>query len=130
MVTWGPDAWKLTQAERDAILADVHAQADRWHKEQMDAEAALRAAGRQGTHIAMPIDQISCIYAHLVTISRLSNRSLADDFHPLLSKIFGHADMGALHAGQWLPMELRTHVRAAAIAALQKPEEGPDDGAS
>ena len=122
MVTWGPEAWKFTQAERDAILADMRAQADRWHREQVDAEQALRSVGRHDTHVAMPIDQISCIYAHLVTISKLT-RVPTGEFAPRLSRIVGHADMGAVYAGQWLPMTLRMRVRAEAIAALAKPEE-------
>jgi hypothetical protein len=122
MVTWGPEAAKLTEAERAEILADLHRQSDEWHTDYMRARHALEAIEGGTKCIAVPLDDMITIYECFREIIGYYRRYYNDK--PIeegrIPGVFGCADIGACHAGQWLPNDARKQAVTDAESYVEK----------
>lgn len=112
-VTWGPDAHKLSEGERQAIVDGLIADGNKRHELQLRAEDALKDL----PYCAVPTAQLADMYERFLRLIRLGQSSFAEweaapkELRSLRSKVFAQADFGAVFAGQWLPRDVQNEVR-------------------
>jgi hypothetical protein len=81
-----------------------------------EARTMLAKAGMDSV-IAVPTDQMADLYARFLRLSNMGQAtvdewlSMDPGIAALRHAIFAQSDFGALHAGQWLPHEVRSAVR-------------------
>ena len=117
-ITWGPEGATLSEDEKRAIAADLLRDSNQRRDEHDRAVKALEGL----PYIAVPIEQLTDIYARFKRLTRLGQWPLdgydkmSPEVRELKRAIFNEADFGALYAGQWLPKEVRraTHEKVAA----------------
>lgn len=112
-VSWGPDADKLSDAERKAIVESLRAGAIKRREEEQRAVKALEGM----PYVAVPIEQLADMYKRFKRLTRMGQATvdewlkMPDSEKALRHAIFREADFGAVFAGQWLPREVRDAVR-------------------
>ena len=121
-VTWGPEAAKMTEAERQAYVDGLVAMS-RKNRDEHD-RAALALDGLP--YVAVPIDQLADIYERFLRLTKMGQAAIEEwgampkELADLRHAIFGEADFGAVYAGQWLPKDVREQTREK--AKTPKPE--------
>jgi len=116
-VTWGPEGAALSDAERKIITDGLLATARQNREEHDRAVKALEGL----PYVAVPIDQLADIYERFKRLTKLGQATIEEwtalpkEAVELKHAIFCEADFGALHAGQWLPKDVRETARQAAL---------------